>query len=72
VSGARWWEEGGGDRASASPVSVEPQPLKGRWWKVGNLCKESWRVFCNVDNDSSRQKEIRSHGNVDLEKDGES
>ena len=24
-----------------------------------------------TDNDSSRQKEIRSHGNVDLEKDGE-
>jgi len=27
--------------------------------------------WCTIVNDSSRQKEIRSHGNVDLERDGE-
>ena len=36
-------------------------------------CVVECGVVCmgNMDNDSSRQKEIRSHGNVDLEKDGE-
>jgi len=29
------------------------------------------RLWCGGSSDSSRQKEIRSHGNVDLEKNGE-
>jgi len=41
------------------------------------IVNRQWVVECgvvcirNIDNDSNRQKEIRSHGNVDLEKDGE-
>ena len=36
-------------------------------------CVVECGVVCirNMDSGSSRQKEIRSHGNVDLEKDGE-
>jgi len=37
------------------------------------MSAEECGVECirKMDNDSSRQKTIRSHGNVDLEKDGE-
>jgi len=41
--------------------------VKNVLWSVMLHASETWSLV----NDSSRQKEIRSHGNVDLEKDGE-